>query len=283
MKKGICIYIIIIVTIILCSCGENNSKKRIYSIDNGACSGEQSSYIPDIEKKVIREVDETKRGLKKSVEFLNRTFELEYVETLHYLFGDIYVDNYKILNLGGEMSLLPNGKIFRNTAFFGTIDIGDDYEVDVIRQKVEDYLADEINFGDFEFFEYSKSLNNNPKEFGMFTFVWYNKEHDLQTDKWLKVCVMQDSGDLGGLWMLNNCDISYDEIPDGVRAENYDKEIRAKLETMYNKFVDYEITSQALTKYEGKTCLKVGLGVSFLDENGNEWSDAIELLIVLEE
>ena len=283
MKKFICFVIFFIFLITICSCAVEE-KCKILVVNTAQYNDTAFRHSYDVNNNTVISTEEQKKNEKKTVTFDDKQYNLIYSETITYITNDTVIDEYLVegTNSQGKVLLLPNGEIY---AILGIplvkIDIEITADASTVRKTVEEYFKEEFDFSTFEFCDITRSSPDTSEEFGMYTFVWYNKIGDIRTCQTLKMCVGQD-GEISVLWMKYRDNRKFENISNNVTISDFSEAIEKKIKSIYgDKLIGYDIYSSVITHYCGGNCIDCTIGVHY-KINSMEFSEACQLLVVLD-
>ena len=239
----------------------------------------------DFEGNPIVSINDLKTGDTKSVFFGNKEYDLEYKETITYVIGEVCVDEYVTIGNDdqGKVLFLPDGEIYAILmSSIGQIEIERTAEASTVRQAVESFFKEEVDFGSFKFCDVTCSLPDISDGFGLYSFIWYNKIGDIGTDQTLNLCVRQD-GEISALWMKYRSKSSFEDVLDSITIDDYTDKIRDKIETVYrDNLIEYDVVSSVLTHYDGKPFIDCTIAVYYSSKSTEGFSEACRLLIPIE-
>lgn len=281
MKKAFFCIIAFLLIITACSCGSTEKHNKVLEVNNAQLNNTTLNHSYDIDENAVVSVDDTKKGNIKTIIFCNKQYELKYNETITYVIGDITVDEYIVVgtNSQDKVLLLPDGEIYAVLAStVGQINIDRTADATTVRQAVEDYLKDELDFSTFESCDISCSLPDISEGFGLYSFVWYNKIGDVITDGTLNLCVKQ-SGEISAVWMKYRNKNGFENVPIDITIGDFHDEIKNKIKNIYgNNLIEYNVISSVLTHYDGNIYLDCTISVKYDNETENV-SEACRLLL----
>ncbi|MCR5695202.1 MAG: hypothetical protein K6G89_09610 [Clostridia bacterium] len=139
MKKRIISFVIILLLFITCSCEMAKNHAVVLEVGN-AQYGDELKHSSDIEGFPIVSINDQKKGDKKLVTFCNKEYELEYNETIRYVIGEVYVDEYVTTGNDdqGKVLFLPDGEIYAMLVpSLGQIEIESTADELTVRQTVK--------------------------------------------------------------------------------------------------------------------------------------------------
>ena len=257
----------------------------VLEVKNAQLDNTEMNHSYDIDSVPIISVNDQKKGNKKTITFGNKQYDLEYNETITYVIGEVCVDEYVIIgnNNQDKVLLMPDGEIYAMlVSSIGQIDIDRTAEASAVRQAVEDYLKEEIDFGSFKYCDVTCSLPDISDGFGLYSFVWYNKIGDIITDQTLNLCVKQN-GEINALWMKYNSKKGFEDVSDSITINDFNDEIKDKIKKIYgDNLIEYSVSSSVLTHYDGNIYLDCTIAVSYCSENTEAYSEACRLLIPID-
>ena len=284
MKKTIIAFAVILLLFTTCSCGLTNTHTMVLEVGDARYSDEQK-HTCDIDDNPIVSINDVKKGDKKTITFGNIEYDLEYKETITYVIGEVCVDEYVTIgnNNSDKVLFLPDGEIYAMlVSSIGLIEIESTAEALSVRQAVEDYLKEELDFSSFEYCDVTCSLPDISDGFGLYTFVWYNKIGDIVTDQFLKLCVRQN-GEIGPIWMKYRSKNSFENVSDSISIDDYRGKIRDKIKSIYgDDLIEYDVYFTELTHYDGRPYLDCTIGVKYCLKNSENLSEACRLLVSID-
>ena len=283
MRNIFIYFTVILLLFTICSCGTAKTQNAVLEVGNARYSDELK-HTCDIEGDPIVTVNDQKSGDKKSVVFCNKEYDLEYKETIEYVIGEVRVDEYVTVgDDNNKVLLLPDGEVYAMlVSSIGQIEIESTADASTVRQTVEAYLKEELDFGSFEYCDVTCSLPDISDGFGLYSFVWYNKIGDIGTDQTLNLCVSQD-GEIGALWMKYRSKNSFEALPDSISIDDFAERIKNKIDRIYkDDLIGYRVASSVLTHYDGKTYVDCTIAVNYGGKDTEGISEACRLLIPVE-
>ena len=284
MRKAFIYFTVFLLLITSCSCGVAKTRVLVLEVGNSRYSDELKRTY-DIESKPIVSINNQKIGDKKSVIFNNKEYSLEYKDTITYVIGGVCVDEYVTIcnDDQGKVLILPDGEIYAMLVpSVGQIEIESTADELTVRQTVEEYLKEELDFSSFKYCDVTCSLPDISDGFGLYSFVWYNKIGDIGTDQTLNLCVKQD-GKISALWMKYRGQNSFADISDSISIDDFTNKIRDKLNDIYgDELIKYSIISTVLTHYDGKPYIDSTIDVNYSHKKTEDFSEACRLLIPIE-
>ena len=284
MRKAIIFLTIILLLFTICSCGMAKTHTVVLEVGNARYSDELK-HTYDTEGNPIVSINNQKIGDTKSVFFGNKEYDLEYKETITYVIGEVCVDEYVTIGNDnqGKVLLLPDGEIYAMlVSSIGQIEIESTAEASTVRQTVETYLKEELDFGSFKYCDVTCSLSDISDGFGLYSFVWYSKIGDISTDQTLNLCVRQD-GEISALWMKYRSKNSFEDISDSISIYDFKDKIRDKIEGIYGgNLIEYSVVSSVLTHYDSKPYIDCTIAVNYCLKSTEDFSEACRLLIPIE-
>jgi hypothetical protein len=236
MKKIICLFAILSIMLVSSSC-QLNGDSNIEVLEVNPLHRDAFNHSNEISETVKTRIEDSKVGNKRTVTFNSKQYYLVYAQTITYIIGGVTVDQYSILNSNkeGSILLLPDGSIFAILKCpIVKLDIDEKADSETVRKEVEKALGKCIDFSAFEHVKVTESLPDKTNGFGLYFFVWYNKIGDIMTDQTLQLCVKQN-GEVGGLWMKYNADMTFDSVPNDICIDNYIGDIEKSFETFMVK------------------------------------------------
>ena len=285
MRKTIISFALVLLLLSICSCGLAKTHTAVLEVREAQLNSDELKHSYDADGDPVVSINDRKRGDKKTVEFRNKQYDLEYTETISYVIGDVCVDEYAITgnNGQGKILLLPDGEIYAILlSSIGQIEIESTAEALTVRQAVEAYLKEEFDFGSFKYCDATCSLPDISDGFGLYSFVWYNKIGDIGTDQTLNISVRQN-GEMGALWMKYRSKNSFAGVSDSISISDYEDRIRNKLEDIYGDgLIAYSVIFSVLTHYNDKPYIDCTISVNYRCKNAGAFSEACRLLIPAE-
>ena len=284
MRKAFISLTIILLLFIICSCGMAKTRTVVLEVGNARYS-DDLKHTCDTEGNPIVSINNQKIGDTKSVYFGNKEYDLEYKETITYVIGEVCVDEYVTISNDsqGKVLLLPDGEIYAMLVpSIGQIEIESTAEASTVRQTVEAYLKEELDFGSFQYCDVTCTLPDISDGFGLYSFVWYNKIGDIGTDQTISLCVRQD-GEISALWMKYRSKNSFEDVSDSISIYDFEDKIIDKIEEIYGEnLIEYSVISYVLTHYDGKLYIDCTIAVNYCRKSTEVFSDACRLLIPIE-
>lgn len=284
MRKAFISLTIILLLFTICSCKMATAHTAVLEVGNARYS-DDLKHTYDIEGNPIVSINNLKIGDTKSVFFGNKEYDLEYKETITYVIGEVCVDEYVTIGNDnqGKVLFLPDGEIYAILmSSIGQIEIESTAEASTVRQTVESFLKEEVDFGSFKFCDVTCSLPDILDGFGLYSFVWYNKIGDIGTDQTLNLCVRQD-GEISALWMKYRSKNGFEDVSDSITIDDYTDKIRDKIKTIYkDNLIEYDVVSSVLTHYDGKPFIDCTITVNYSSKSTEVFSEACRLLIPIE-
>lgn len=267
-----------------CSCGLSKTHATVLEVRSEQLNSDILKHTFDIEGNPIISINEQKRGDKKTVVFGSKKYDLEYKETIEYIIGGVSVDEYVTVdNNKGKVLLLPNGEIYAILgSTIGQIEIESTADALTVRQAVETYLKEELDFDFFKYCDVTCSLPDTSYGFGLYSFVWSNKIGDIGTDQTLNLSVSQN-GEITALWMKYCSQNSFQDVSRSITNDDFQNKIKDKINSIYGDYlIEWSVFSSVLTHYDGNVYLDCTMSVSYCNEDAEELSEACRLLIPVE-
>lgn len=255
------------------------------------------THHADIDSEVIRTVDESKVGTQKSFTFLGKTYNSVYLKTIEYVFGNVTVDWYKLIDCESLYDksepcavFLPDGELYAlvNTPVLRLEGVDKHTNAAKVRAKLENLISGEFELSSFEYFKYMDTLMSAPdstleKEgFGTYFFEWYNMKNGLETEECLGFRINED-GIVSSVIMHYNNRLGLENVGEDVTLDSVMPYIEEKLNSIYgDALTGYEMIDAVWTNVGGYPAIKCTVGVSYQNAMGVEWgSTAVRLAVVI--
>ena len=290
MKKIIYLFFVLIFFTCTAGCAKQSTKVSNQVLEIGSGSyGEvdfainhtsEISALPTIIEEMVSEPHQ-------EVALFNKTYQLEYDQTMVYPIGGSKEYKYRVAQVQSRHMSEPymfidqeTGSIRSASGFnFAKISILKEDSDDTVLDKIEEKLQKYVIFNDYDCRSISYLQNG-------YMGVWWKSIAGCRSDSFARVCV-DGEGNIHFFTVQDTCDdfpVNY-TIP--LQEKEIEKLVTEKLHSIYDTedslFVKYDETYRKLTKHQGKKALKLTFGVTFRVKKDNcELRELCDLLLMLE-
>ena len=259
MKRIICIFLLILISINLFSCRnkgiEDNETEyneydkniqgyidEIYAVDeNSSATAEERKKKNLIDVKTVSSKDSNAPLVLKK-EILGTEYDLTYVETLTYPLNGEVVDKYvaDIFGENGSVLINKDGSVSSLLFDFASIDITGNESPQSIKTLIEAVICEIVDISNYDYCDIPEYFPEK-ESFGSYNFLYYNMENGYMTD-FMKV-IVKDDGRIRSL-SINNLEFECDLSNVIIDKDLEDKLLNAKTEQIFgNKngsYITYE-------------------------------------------
>ncbi len=227
----------------------------------------------------VSSVDSNIEATKK-IQICGKEFNLSYYETLYYPISEKKVHKYMVEgNNMGSVLLNEDGSVSALLFNFVTLDIDKTASPESVRALVEPIISTWTDVSKYKNIDMPKYDENNKKEFGMYSFLYFNTTDGYMTD-YMKVSV-SDNGDVSG-FSINDLNIANIDL--NIDDDLAEELLVLKLEDIYttseSKYLSHDKRFSQIVLYKNELHIQYTVSVTYRHSSNGEASTPLQRILI---